>query len=57
MKCVTNGSDVKRVSNDVAMELTKSGWFYCPKALWKEKTGRWSVDKAFSEMEKSARQL
>jgi hypothetical protein len=55
MKCVTNGSDVKRVSNDVAMELTKSGWFYCPKALWKEKTGRWSVDKAFSEMEKSAR--
>lgn len=55
MKCVTNGSDVKRVPNDVAMELTKGGWFYCPKALWKEQTGRWSVDKAFSEMEKPAR--
>jgi hypothetical protein len=38
MKCVrnTNTNEVRRVSEDRAIELTKQGWNFCPKSLWKE---------------------
>lgn len=36
MKCVKNGDEVRRVSEDRANELVKKGWQFCPKSLWKE---------------------
>ena len=37
MKCVKNvlSGDVKRVSDEAASKMTKEGWDYCPKSLWK----------------------
>ena len=36
MKCISKGSEVKRVSNERAEELVKTqGWFYTNKGIWK----------------------
>ena len=35
MKCVKNGTVIKRVSNDVAAFLVGKGWSYISKAEWK----------------------
>jgi len=38
MKCIKNGSTIKRVKEDVAAKQVKAGWSYCSKAEWKEAT-------------------
>ena len=35
MKCVKSGDQIKRVSDESAMELVKHGWAYCPKSEYK----------------------
>lgn len=36
MKCVKQGDEVRRVSDDRADELIKKGWKFCPKLEWKQ---------------------
>ena len=36
MKCVTNGSEVKRVSESNAKQLIEKGWDFCSKQMWKD---------------------
>lgn len=36
MKCVTNNKEVRRVSEDRALELVGNGWKFCSKKIWKE---------------------
>jgi len=35
MKCVKNGTVIKRVSNEVAAYLVGKGWTYVAKSEWK----------------------
>ncbi len=37
MKCIKNGSEIRRVSDQDAMDMVKNGWKYCPKHEWKNK--------------------
>jgi len=37
MKCIINGEEIRKVSNQQAVDMVKNGWAYCPKKLWKEK--------------------
>jgi len=37
MKTMTNGIEVRRVSNEDAPALSQKGWSYCPKKVWKRK--------------------
>jgi hypothetical protein len=36
MKCIINGNEVRKVSNEQAAEMVTKGWAYCPKHIWKE---------------------
>lgn len=42
MKCMTNGKEVVRVGDRTAQDMSKDGWDFCPKRIWKEykKTGK-----------------
>ena len=36
MKCIKNGQNIKRVTNENAQELVKQGcWTFCSKSEWK----------------------
>ena len=35
MKCVSRGSEVRRVSDEQAERLVFQGWFYANKIIWK----------------------
>ena len=39
MKTVQKGQEVKRVSDAEASDMTKKGWSFCPKAVWKKIRG------------------
>ena len=39
MKCVKSGDVIKRVNEDEASTLVKSGWEYCPKSQYKAYKG------------------
>jgi len=46
MKCIKNGEVVRRVEDDVAINLVSKGgspgWVYCPKSDWKKSKGKTS---------------
>jgi len=60
MKCITNGSTIKRVKEEVALKQVNSGqWSYCPKSEWKKDTRnaveakeKADMDKAVTDLEK-----
>lgn len=36
MKCVKKDEVIKKVSDQLALELSQKGWTYCPKSEWKK---------------------
>ena len=41
MKCVKKHGEIKRVKDEVALEMVhEKGWEYCPKHEWKEQRGK-----------------
>jgi hypothetical protein len=35
MKTIKNKTQIKRVQDEVAFDMVKKGWSYCPKSEWK----------------------
>ena len=54
MKCVKNGSNIKRVKDNVVERFLKSGYTYCSKTEWK-KAGK--VQEEIVEVEKKAKKI
>ena len=51
MKCVKSGDKIKRVKEDVASDLVRHGWAYCPKWEYKSYQRTGTVEKAPNAVE------